>query len=171
MEIISGQVFSGKLRVEVSQERVKPNEPILDDNMIAVRYNGNNWVKTDLDNNWYNYDEGKWANAVTVSSATRDVYKNADVGTEISMDDIETMWVWIPRYSYSIGSVDGTNYYGKQGDYLDSSPTQALPGEIDIKFVSTNTKDRGTARYVVSDGIQVIIVIIHQMLLRLVMRN
>ena len=150
----SGQVFSGKLRVEVSQERVKPNEPILDDNMIAVRYNGNNWVKTDLDNNWYNYDEGKWANAVTVSSATRDVYKNADVGTEISMDDIETMWVWIPRYSYSIGSEDGTNYYGKQGDYLDSSPTQVLPGEIDIKFVSTNTKDRGTARYVVSDGIQ-----------------
>ena len=70
------------------------------------------------------------------------------------MDDIETMWVWIPRYSYSIGSEDGTNYYGKQGDYLDSSPTQVLPGEIDIKFVSTNTKDRGTARYVVSDGIQ-----------------
>ena len=149
----SGQVFSGKLRVEVSQERVKPNEPILDDNMIAVRYNGNNWVKTDINNNWYNYDEGKWANAVTVSSGTRDSYLSADVGTTINMDDIETMWVWIPRYSYSIGSVDGINYYGKQGDYLDSTPTQALPGEIDIKFVSTSTKDRGTARYVVSDGI------------------
>ena len=149
----SGQVFSGKLRVEVSQERVKPNEPILDDNMIAVRYNGNNWVKTDIDNNWYNYDEGKWANAVTVSSATRDNYLSAIVGTEISMDDVETMWVWIPRYSYSIGSVDGINYYGKQGDYLDTTPTQELPGEIDIKFVSTSTKDRGTARYVVSDGI------------------
>ena len=70
------------------------------------------------------------------------------------MADIETMWVWIPRYSYSIGSEDGTNYYGKQGDYLDSTPTVALPGEIDVKFVDKNTKDRGTARYVVSEGIQ-----------------
>ena len=149
----SGQVFSGKLRVEVSQEKTKPNEPELDDNMIAVRYNGSNWVKTDIDNNWYNYDIGQWANAVTVSSGTRDNYLSADVGTVISMNDIETMWVWIPRYSYTIGSEDGTNYYGKQGDYLDTTPTQALPGEIDIKFVSKETKDRGTARYVVSDGI------------------
>ena len=150
----SGQVFSGKLRVEVSQEKTKPNEPELDDNMIAVRYNGSNWVKTDIDNNWYNYDIGQWANAVTVSSGTRDNYLSADVGTVISMEDIETMWVWIPRYSYTIGSEDGTNYYGKQGDYLDSTPTKYLPGEIDLKFVSKDTKDRGTAKYKVSDGIK-----------------
>ena len=31
------------------------------------------------------------------------------------MNDIETMWVWIPRYSYSIASEDGTNYYGRKG--------------------------------------------------------
>ena len=70
------------------------------------------------------------------------------------MEDIETMWVWIPRYSYTIGSEDGTNYYGKQGDYLNSTPTQALPGEIDIKFIDVDTKDRGTAKYIVSDGIK-----------------
>ena len=150
----SGQVFSGKLRVEVSQEKTKPNEPELDDNMIAVRYNGSNWVKTDIDNNWYNYDIGQWANAVTVSSSSKDRYLSSPVGTEISMEDIETMWVWIPRYSYTIGSEDGTNYYGKQGDYLDTTPTQALPGEIDIKFIDTNAKDRGTAKYIVSSGIQ-----------------
>ncbi len=150
----SGQVFSGKLRVEASQERVKPNEPELDDNMIAVTYNGTNWVKTDKDNNWYNYDELKWANAVTVSSATREKYLSADIGTVINMDDIETMWVWIPRYSYSIGSEDDINYYGKQGEYLDNIPTRLLPGEIDVKFVSTDTKDRGTAKYLVSEGIK-----------------
>ena len=150
-----GQVFSGKLKVEVSQESVnKPNEPVLDDNMIAVSYNGTDWVKTNIDNNWYSYDNGKWANAVTVSEASRSNYLSAPVGSTISMDDIETMWVWIPRYSYSIGSVDGTNYYGKQEDYLSTAPTQALPGEIDVKFVSTSTKDRGTAKYVVSSGIQ-----------------
>ena len=105
-------------------------------------------------NNWYNYDKQEWANAVTVSSSTRDTYLSADAGTVINMDDIETMWVWIPRYSYTIGSEDGTNYYGKQGDYLDSTPTRALPGEIDIKFVDTTVKERGTAKYIVSDGIQ-----------------
>ncbi len=150
----SGQVFSGKLRVEVSQERVKPNEPKLDNNMIAVTYNGTNWVKTDKDNNWYNYDELKWPNAVTVSSATRDTYLNASNGTVINMDDIETMWVWIPRYSYSIGSEDGTNYYGKQGEYLDNIPTRLSPGEIDIKFIDTDTKEKGSAKYLVSEGIK-----------------
>ena len=149
----SGQVFSGKLRVEVSQERVKPNEPELDDNMIAVTYNGTNWVKTDKDNNWYNYDELKWANAVTVSSATRENYLSADIVTVINMDDIETMWVWIPRYSYTIGSVDG-NYYGKQGEYLDNIPTRLSPGEIDIKFIDTDTKEKGSAKYLVSEGIK-----------------
>ena len=134
---------------------VESNEPELDENMIAVRYNGSNWVKADSStNNWYNYDKQEWANAATVSSDTRSTYQSAEVGTVVNMDDIETMWVWIPRYSYTIGSEDGTNYYGKQGDYLDSTPTLALPGEIDIRFVSESTKDRGTARYVVSDGIQ-----------------
>ena len=122
--------------------------------MIAVKHDGYNWVKTDVENGWYNYRTGIWANAVTVSSNTRDRYLEAEVGTKIDMADIETMWVWIPRYSYSIGSEDGTNYYGKQGDYLDSTPTVVLPGEIDVKFVDKNTKDRGTAKYVVSEGLE-----------------
>ena len=136
---------------------IEPNAPELDSNMIAVRYDGTNWIKADrsnIDNSWYNYQDQIWANAVTVSSGTRDSYLSAAVGTVINIDDIETMWVWIPRYSYTIGSEDGTNYYGKQGTFLDTTPTQALPGEIDVKFVSTNTKDRGTAKYIVSSGIQ-----------------
>ena len=153
----SGQVFSGKLRVEVSQEKSVPNAPELDDNMIAITYKNNNWVKADTDNannDWYNYDEQKWANAVTVTADTRSNYLNSPVGTTISMDDIETMWVWIPRYSYSIGSEDGTNYFGKQGNYLDTTPTRALPGEIDVKFVPTYRNDKGTAKYIVSEGIK-----------------
>ena len=132
-----------------------PNAPELDEGMIPVSYDGSNWVKAEsnnTDNSWYNYDEQMWANAVTVTEKTRDTYKSADVGTTISMDDIETMWVWIPRYSYSIGSEDGTNYYGKKGCYLETDPTQALPGEIDVRFVDTNIKDRGTAKYVTTSG-------------------
>ncbi len=155
-EEASGKTFKAKLRVEAYQERPsKPNAPELDTNMIAVRYNGSDFLKADgSTNSWYNYDKQEWANAVTVSSNTRDKYLGAEVGTKIDMADIETMWVWIPRYSYSIGSEDGTNYYGKQGDYLDGTPTVALPGEIDIKFVDKTTKDRGTAKYVVSEGLE-----------------
>ncbi len=134
----------------------EPNVPELDAGMIAVSYNGTEWVKADTNNSnndWYNYTEQKWANAVTVSSGTRSTYQNASVGTVVSMDDIETMWVWIPRYSYSIGSNDGVNYYGKKGCYLESEPTIELPGEIDIRFVSEDVKDRGTAKYVVSEEI------------------
>ena len=151
-----GKTFSVRVNVYGQDGvNIEPNAPELDSNMIAVRYDGSNWVKADSStNNWYNYDKQEWANAVTVNSSSRSTYLSAPVGLTISMDDIETMWVWIPRYSYTIGSEDGTNYYGKQGDYLESSPTQVLPGEIDVKFVSENVKDRGTAKYVVSSGIQ-----------------
>ncbi len=152
-----GTIYQSKIVVtSYDRESNSPNAPMLDDGMIAVRYDGSNWVKADrsnVNNNWYNYDELMWANAVTVSSNTRSNYLNASAGTVINMDDIETMWVWIPRYSYSIGSEDGTNYYGKQGEYLSTTPTLSLPGEIDVKFVSENVKDRGTAKYVVSEGI------------------
>jgi len=149
-------VFKGQLRVEAMQKANSVSKPKMDDNMIAVVYDEaqSSWTKIDPDDLiWYNYDEQKWANAVTVSSATRDNYKNADVGTPVNMNDIETMWVWIPRYSYTIGSEDGENYYGKQGEYLSNIPTPALPGEIDVKFVSRGTKDRGGAQYLVSKGV------------------
>ena len=127
---------------------------VLDDNMIKVVYDEAkaSWVKAD-NANWYDYDLGRWANAVTVSSATRSNYMSAPVGSTIAMADIETMWVWIPRYSYTIGSEDGTNYYGKQGSYLTTAPTQALPGEIDVKFISKEEKDTGTPQYKVSEGV------------------
>lgn len=152
---VMGKVFLGKLQVFATQQVAEDkfiqgneevNAPEMDSNMIAVKHDGYNWVKTDKDNGWYNYGRGIWANAVTVSADTRDNYLNAPVGTVVSMDDIETMWVWIPRYSYTIAG-DGTNYYGKRGVYLNTEPTQELPGEIDVKFVGTDVKERGTARY------------------------
>ena len=152
-----GKIYQSKIVVEsFDRESNSPNSPMLDEGMIAVTYDGSNWVKADrtnINNSWYNYDELMWANVVTVSESSRSNYLSADVGTVVSMDDIETMWVWIPRYSYSIGSEDGTNYYGKQGTFLTTTPTQSLPGEIDIKFVSENVKDRGSAKYLVSEGI------------------
>jgi len=83
-----------------------PNTPELASNMIPVTYNGTSWVKADSGNSnksWYDYDNKKWANAVTVTSANRSTYLSASAGTPISMDDINTMWVWIPRFSAKRG--------------------------------------------------------------------
>ena len=68
--------------------------------MIPVTYNGTNWVKADVTEKWYDYDEQWWANAVTVSENNRQYYMSADPGEPISMNDINTMWVWVPRFEY-----------------------------------------------------------------------
>ncbi len=138
----------------IINEEVESITVVKDNNMIAVVYNETTqtWEKAGNDN-WYDYDAGKWANAVTVTSASRSKYQSAASGTAIAMSDIETMWVYIPRYSYTIGSEDGTAYYGKQGEYLTSKPTLSLPGEIDIKFIGKEEKETGSAQYKVSDGV------------------
>ena len=120
--------------------------------MIKVVWNeaSSSWVKAD-DKAWYDYDFGKWANAVTVTTATRSKYQSATSGIAIPMNDIETMWVYIPRYSYTIGSEDGTAYYGKKGVYLNNAPTQALPGEIDVKFIKKSEKELASAQYKVAE--------------------
>ena len=76
------------------------NVPVIKTGMIPVTYSNGNWVKADTTSEWYNYDEQWWANAVTVSEENRDTYVNAKTGTPISMNDINTMWVWVPRYEY-----------------------------------------------------------------------
>ncbi len=130
-----------------------PNPPELNGDMIPVYYDKiddttGTWKKADVNNennNWYDYSKQVWANAVTVVESKRNEMKDAKVGTEIDMDDINTMWVWIPRYSYTIKSEDGNNYYGK-ASFGNSSPSQELPGEIDVKFISKVT-ETGTAQY------------------------
>ena len=113
------------------------NKPILASNMIPVYYDETNdvWKKADKDNSqkdyrWYSYEssgeyKGMWANAVTVKEANRQTYLNATPGTTISMGDINTMWVWIPRFN----AVTPSNYNGG---------TKDNPGAIDVTFVKQN---------------------------------
>ena len=88
------------------------NEPVLTDGMIPVYYDNetNTWFKSDnkntYSNEWYNYLEHKWANAVTVNEEKREEYMNNRVGSKIDPDDINAFWVWIPRFSYES---DGSN--------------------------------------------------------------
>ena len=113
------------------------NKPVLASNMIPVYYDEANdvWKKAntnniDKNNPWYSYNstgeyKGMWANAVTVKEANRQTYLNATPGTVISMDDINTMWVWIPRFN----AVTPSNYNGG---------TKEKPNAIDVTFVKQN---------------------------------
>ena len=73
------------------QDESGANAPELVDGMIPVTYNGTNWVKADVYNEWYNYNNQKWANAVTVTEENRATYMSAEAGTVIPMEDINTM--------------------------------------------------------------------------------
>ena len=113
------------------------NKPVLASNMIPVYYDEIEevWKKADVNNSnssyqWYSYEssgnyKGMWANAVTVTSTNRATYLNAAVGTTIPMDDINTMWVWIPRFN----AVTPSNYNGG---------TKEKPNAIDVTFVKQN---------------------------------
>ncbi len=81
------------------------NRPVLAEGMIPITYDGSKWVKADkygAYNNWYDYGNQKWANAVMVTSTKRDTYMNADVGITIPENDILAYYVWIPRYKYKL---------------------------------------------------------------------
>ncbi len=138
-------IIGGTIKFKVSVETVEitnldtsgANKPVLASNMIPVYYDEANsvWKKADKNNSqkdyrWYSYSstgeyKGMWANAVTVKEANRQTYLNATPGTTISMDDITTMWVWIPRFN----AVTPSNYNGG---------TQAKPNAIDVTFVKQN---------------------------------
>ena len=88
------------------------NRPVLAEGMIPITYDGTNWVKADqygAYNNWYDYGNQKWANAVMVTSSKRDTYMNADVGTTIPENDILAYFVWIPRYKYKLFNASYAN--------------------------------------------------------------
>ena len=117
------------------------NAPVLASNMVPVYYDDskNVWKCADKDNKdivtrWYHYDYKMWANAVTINysdSSIKNRYFNSDgtlkikPGEEVLMDDITTMWVWIPRFNATTPS----NYNGG---------TQAKPNAIDVTFVKQN---------------------------------
>ena len=137
---LTGCTFKFKVNVSTVEQNLDTsgaNKPVLASNMIPVYYDEakNVWKKADKNNSqkeyrWYSYSstgeyKGMWANAVTVKEANRQTYLNADVGAIISMDDINTMWVWIPRFN----AVTPSNYNGG---------TQAKPNAIDVTFVKQN---------------------------------
>ena len=128
-----------KITLSIYTDESGANAPELVEGMISVVYDEtkNSWVKQDT-NKSYAYQDQIWANAVTVTEENRETYQNAPIGTEISMEDINTMWVWIPRYEYMYTNL-GIQYAGG---------SQRQPGEIKVNFLSgTSTTPSDAANY------------------------
>ena len=86
------------------------NTPKLGSGMTPIKWNGSTWIETTgNDPDWYDYTAKKWANAKTSDGS---------------------MWVWIPRYAYSITS-----------GYHSSSA-----GNIDVEFMKGLTNETSTGR-------------------------
>ena len=64
-------------------ERTGVNSPQLVKGMTAIYWDGDSWEEPDTEEEWYNYDEKRWANAKSTDGS---------------------FWVWIPRYGYQITS-------------------------------------------------------------------
>ena len=129
----------GSCTATVTTITTYPNEPVLSDNMIPVYYDetAETWKKADSTNKsstykWYDYNDKMWANSVTVSETNRSTYLSANPGTEIPMNDILTMQVWVPRYKYKVWNynADGTATSSPQEIKITFEKGTATTGEI-----------------------------------------
>ena len=131
---MGGKTFLFKLGITANQQQnacnpsivEELNAPELVNGMIPIKYDGTKWVKAST-NDWYNYENKEWANAVMVTSGTRDTYMSATAGTTVSEEDILAYYVWIPRYKYQLFNVDSTTMdpIKIQVEFEDGIPTKS----------------------------------------------
>ena len=113
-----------------SESILNGTDPILKDELIPVTIENDGTVrKADLGSKWYSYEEKKWANAVILKDETKD-YKATEV---IPEDNIESYFVWIPKYRYQLWDL------GKY-DSLTEIDTSKVH-EIPVIFGDYNTSD------------------------------
>lgn len=88
------------------EEILNGADTILYENMIGVKYEAGAWVKADVQNEWYSYENFNWANCVVVGDDKKEFYKKALSGTQISKKDGLGFFVWIPRFEYKLFNVE-----------------------------------------------------------------
>ncbi len=100
------KVFESKIVVNTVQsidnyteDTLNGADPVLKTDLIPVTIDNDGTVKkADTKEKWYSYSEKIWANAVILKDKT----KSYALNTVIPESDIESYFVWIPRYRYKI---------------------------------------------------------------------
>ncbi len=104
---------------ELSKELI----PITLDNVGVVTY-------ADTNEKWYDYENKEWANAVILVDKPS---KNYNVGDTIQEKDIESYFVWIPRYKYKL-------FRANQADGTTNKLSESIAQTIEIEFESKDTQ-------------------------------
>ena len=106
-------------------------DPVLKDKLVPVIIKDNGEVTyADITTEWYDYENKRWANAVILVDSPSKTYS---VGDTILESDIESYFVWIPKYSYKLWDLGN---YDSVTD-IDTSKVHS----IDIVFGTNNTSD------------------------------
>ncbi len=118
--------------VGYQEEILNGSYPVLKDNLVPVVISDTGVVtKADINKEWYSYEKKNWANSVILKDESV-VYKN---GETIPESNIESYFVWIPKYSYQLWDL---------GNYSGLTSISDKTQEIKIKFGTSNTSDNVT---------------------------
>ena len=105
-------------------------DPVLEDPLIPVTIEEDRVVKkADLASEWYDYETRQWANAVILEDESKSYASNEVIPEE----NIESYFVWIPKYRYQLWDLG--NY-----DSLTTIDTNKVH-EIPVIFGDYNTTD------------------------------
>jgi hypothetical protein len=110
-------------------------EPVLSDELVPVTI-ANDGTVTMVDSSssdWYDYCNKVWANAVILVDEPSTTYV---VGDTISEDDIQSYFVWIPKYKYKLWNIETTKSTARRHTIdiiFDTNDT------IDIEGISCKT--------------------------------
>ncbi len=117
------------------EEILNGADPVIKENLVPVIIAENGEVTyANTQKKWYNYENKEWANAVILVENPSKEYVKGDI---IQESDIESYFVWIPRYRYQI--FDEGNYT----TYIESKPSTSIAKEIQIEF-ETNAVEAST---------------------------
>ena len=127
-----GNSLNKVVSIYYQEDILNGTDPIIKDNLIPVTISDTGVVtKADTTKKWYNYEKKNWANSVILKDE-RAVYKN---GETIPESNIESYFVWIPKYSYQLFDL---------GNYSSLTSISNKTQEIKIKFGTSNTSDSVT---------------------------
>ncbi len=137
--------FNGKVNVDAEEEAElyvqEANAPELYQGMIPVYFKEGNIYIADPDkDDWYNYENNEWGNAVLINyadEATRNKFYEGDklkVDTQVQEEDILQMYVWIPRYRYKLFNV-GLNGTPKQIIEIEFEKGTETTGNVSCKYI------------------------------------
>ena len=140
-----GKMYKSKIIVE-SEIGEKPytesilngTDPVLEEGLIPITINEENGSVTRADETekWYSYSEQQWANAVIL----RDGVEDPGANKPIDEGDIESYFVWIPKFQYKIFDM---------GEYNEIETVEDKNNKaIEIKFGLDNTvNDNSSEEY------------------------